>query len=574
VTDSIQPAAMHRRRFLRYAMLGTAALPLLAACSAASVPSVPTASTVAPTSAPTGTPRPAKLVLPAFVPLQGVKPDLMPSQAGLQAGYFNYPKDLVQSVPEPPGKGGDVTAFTQTAGTVPPAADQNAAWQAVNTALNATMKVQLIPASDYQTKTATTMAGNDLPDLMQFQANLTIGNIPQFLKTNYADLTPYLSGDAIKAYPNLAAFPTSAWAQMVYDGAIYGVPILRPCLNFVNFVNQNMLDSIGAAQPRNGDEYTHILKQLTRPDLNIYGTAGLVPSYGLQFAGKGDTPQLSLFGAPNNWSVDANGKFIKDIESEQLKTGVGYIRDLFAAGVYYPDNASLNTTTLRSNLVAGKYAMAPTGWAAYGPFVWDVGIKANPPTKFRTLRPFSIDGGTPVWNQFCGVNGLTSVKKGSPERIKELLSILNFLAAPFGTQEFQLLNYGVKDVDFTFDDHGAPVITDRGKAELAISAAWQYLAAPMPVLFDANDPEFVKAAYADEQAFVGVLQADPTVGLYSSTDNTKGGQLTQAFSDGIGEIVAGRAPVSSLDQLISAWRSGGGDQMRTEYERAFAASKQ
>src|SRR5579871_2616055 len=226
---------MDRRRFLRVLALSGAGLPLLAACG----PAVPTASTTTPTgggaataaaagAAVAATTRPAKLALPSYVPLQGVAPDLAPSEAGQQAGFFAYPKNLVTSIPQPPGKGGDVTAFTQTAGSVAPPVDQNSAWQAVNKGLNANMKVELVPASDYQTKTATLMAGNDYPDLFQFQVNLTIGNIPQFLKANYADLTPYLGGDAIKAYPNLAAFPTSAWTQMVYDGAIYGVPILRP----------------------------------------------------------------------------------------------------------------------------------------------------------------------------------------------------------------------------------------------------------------------------------------------------------------------------------------------------------
>jgi putative aldouronate transport system substrate-binding protein len=43
---------------------------------------------------------------------------------------------------------------------------------------------------------------------------------------------------------------------------------------------------------------------------------------------------------------------------------------------------------------------------------------------------------------------MTAIKKGSPERVKELLRIEDFLAAPFGSQESLLLEYGVKDVDF------------------------------------------------------------------------------------------------------------------------------
>ena len=39
----------------------------------------------------------------------------------------------------------------------------------------------------------------------------TVEGLPQFLKAVAADLTPYLSGDAVRDYPNLANLPTSTW---------------------------------------------------------------------------------------------------------------------------------------------------------------------------------------------------------------------------------------------------------------------------------------------------------------------------------------------------------------------------
>jgi putative aldouronate transport system substrate-binding protein len=39
----------------------------------------------------------------------------------------------------------------------------------------------------------------------------------------------------------------------------------------------------------------------------------------------------------------------------------------------------------------------------------------------------------------------------------------------------------------------------------------------------------------------------------------------------IGEIVLGRADISSYDQLVSAWKAQGGDQIRSEFEQAIAA---
>jgi putative aldouronate transport system substrate-binding protein len=308
---------------------------------------------------------------------------------------------------------------------------------------------------------------------------------------------------------------------------------------------------------------------MTRPQANEYGLGANPPSYGLVTSGKGDSPQLSMFGAPNNWAVDASGKFTKDFETEQFKAALGYVRDLYSTGVYYPD-PNLNTTTASSNFVGGRIGVLMSGWIRYPDFHWNAMAKADPPAKCRVFHPFNADGGQPTWHRFQAVNGMTGIKKASPERVKELLRILNYLASPFGTEEYHLVNYGVKDTDYTYDDQGSPVLTKKGQAD--VSVGWDRLQVPMGVLFNPPDPEFVKVAYADEQSMVSVLVPDPTESLDSPTDNSKGPPLTRQVSDGLGDIVAGRSPLSAFGDLVQAWRSGGGDQIRTEYEKAYAQS--
>jgi putative aldouronate transport system substrate-binding protein len=502
----------------------------------------------------------------------GAKPDLPGNAAGLQDAFTTFPKTLVKSVPQPPGTGGDVTVVVQTTGAVPPPVDQNAAWQALNKALNVNLKLQLASAEDYTTKMGTLMAGSDLPDILYIDANVTIGNIPQFLKAAYSDLTPFIAGDAIKDYPNLAAFPTLAWKQAAYDGAIYGVPVIRP-FQFGTFINQSMFDAANVGQPKNGDDFKRILKEITKPAANQYGMAQIAPAYGLQGTGKGEVPFLSIFGAANNWSVDSSGKFTKDFETDQFKTALQYMKDLYDAKVLFPD-PTLNQTTMRTAFTGNKVGVISTGWSAYGALLWDIGAKAKPPIKFRTLLPFSADGTSkPIWHQSNGLNGITAIKKGSADRVKELLRILNFFAAPFGTEEYTLIKYGVKDVDYTFDSNGNPVATPKGQSEMTIYNALFYITRSLDVLFDQNDPSFATAASSDEAAMVAGLVPDPSVGLYSPTERSKNGQLLQKVSDGFGQIVTGRSPISSLDQLVKDWRSAGGDQMRMEFQQAYAASK-
>src|SRR5262249_42906169 len=118
-----------------------------------------------------------------------------PSQGSLyEDGYSNYPTNLVRSVSQPPGSGGNVVAFVQP--LQPPGAplDQNPAWQEVNRQLNTQFQFNLIPVADYRAKLSTLMAGNDLPDLINvFRGINGIANLPPFLKSRCADLTPYLA---------------------------------------------------------------------------------------------------------------------------------------------------------------------------------------------------------------------------------------------------------------------------------------------------------------------------------------------------------------------------------------------
>jgi putative aldouronate transport system substrate-binding protein len=566
---------VQRRTVLRHAVatLGVlATMPLLAACGqavpappltgATPVPGGTLAPAAPPTSGPTG-----KLTLPTYTPVELAKPDLPGTAAGVDPAYFTFPKTLAKSVTDTPSRGGDVTAFTRVILATPPPLEANQAWQAVNKALGANMKINMVPTAEYNTKLATTIAGSDIPDMV-FLSSLQILGIPQFLQKACADLTPYLAGDAIKDYPNLANIPPIAWKQTVYNNGIYGVPIPRPYVQGIWYVNQTRFESIGAGQPKDGAEFKQILQQLTNPAASQWGISGDA-SYAFGLTGITSVPQLSMYRVPNNWKVDSSGKFIKDLETEEFKAALAYTRDLWASGLFYADALTTTSSENKTNLVAGRFAVYPDGWFSYPVEYWDKGLKLNPPVKFRTLHPFSHDGGAAIWHQYQAFNGMTALKQGSPERIKEMLRILNYLAAPFGSEEAFLLEFGVKDVDYTLDANGNPVLTPQGQADVVVS--WRYLAQRPQVLFDPNDPEFARVAHADEETIMPVIIPDPSLGLISTTFQSKGGVLLKTFTDALVDLVAGRRPLSDFDSLVSDWRSNGGDQMRTEFQQAYSA---
>jgi putative aldouronate transport system substrate-binding protein len=222
--------------------------------------------------------------------------------------------------------------------------------------------------------------------------------------------------------------------------------------------------------------------------------------------------------------------------------------------------------------MAGRFVFAPGVWGQYVQ-LWDIEAVRLPDARLYPMAPFAADGGKPYYQAGSGQFGVTYMRKqSSPDRIKMLLRIANYFAAPFGSTEWLLNYFGVKGVDFNFNADGAPVLTDQGRSEL--TAVWRYVSSPAYALFSANrSQEFAQVSYAAEQAMIAAMDVDPTLGLYSATAAMQGPLAQDTLMGGVSDIIQGRRPLSDLDSLVADWRSKVGDKMRGEFQDALAAAK-
>src|SRR5262249_4528672 len=196
--------------------------------------------------------------------------------------------------------------------------------------------------ADYAAKLSTLMAGDDLPDIICFLGALSgattiLSAVPggyQFLQAKATDLTPYLAGDAAKAYSNLAATPTYCWTNSgcAYQGKLYMIPFHRNLAANLWIKNATIFDAkVGKDYvPKKADDFKRVLQELTQPQQNVWGIGGGTPPYVQHFAG--------LFGAPNEWRRDPNGNLTRMYETPEFKEAIGYMRDLWSAGVFHPDS--------------------------------------------------------------------------------------------------------------------------------------------------------------------------------------------------------------------------------------------
>lgn len=553
-----------RRTLLRGALSATAlagAAPLLAACGNASSASGPAESSN------TG------VLMPVYVPLaNGPEPDLPALPNGVLAGFLEYPANPVTVTSGKPGDGSTVSAFIETFSPVAPALPQNGYWQALNKALGVNLDLQVVPGSDYSDKLNVLVAGSTLPDLTMISG--IPPNLPALLQSEFQDMTPFLGGNAVKDYPLLANIPTLYWKTGVYNGALYGVPVPRTIMGDVFYYRADIIAAKGLnPQPASYAEFVTLCKELTDSKHNVWALSNANNS--AANAGGVGTLQFiqQMLGVPYNW-VNSGGKLTSTYELPQTQEALARATELFKAGYVHPDSFSTATTSLTTTYKqwfnAGSAIMNGDSWTAWAPYYTE--NVAGPSFRINGMLPPDYDSGSKAvtWQQNPSFS-FTAFKKASKSRIQELLKVVNWLSAPFGSAEYLQKTYGVQGVDWV-RKNGDVTQTQTGVNQ-ASGLSIGYVGSGPDVIYSPGQPQATRDCYSFMKQSIPLSVADPTTGLYSRTNGEKSAILGGIIIDSIQAIIQGRQPLSSWPDTVKTWQASGGDQVRSEFEAALHGSK-
>ncbi|MFF3793538.1 hypothetical protein ACFYXW_26365 [Streptomyces sp. NPDC001981] len=499
----------------------------------------------------------AKLKLPTYVAAQTAPADLAGNAAGLDATYLRYPKKLTKSVAKAPGDGSRITALTETFTTPAPAQGKNAYWQELNKRLGSQFDMTIVveEGAGYPGKFNAIIASGDIPDLVWFPPNQGLQHVPELLDAKFHDLTPHLSGDAVKKYPNLANLPTTAWKTAVINGKIRGVAVAYGSMGQVYVVNQDFWKPVGGAEFTSAEDFLAKGKELLDAKRNKYVLEPAYVNHVGQFA--------QWFGAPASWRLE-DGKLTHLYETEEYLEAVAFAVKVRKAGLFWPDP---NLSTTMEKVAQGSLGAYVQSFPS---FLTDVKTYDFP---FGVIVPFAGKAGvTPAYTLGYGSVGYTAIsKKADTKRVEMLLRVLDYLAAPFGTEERLFLDNGIEGTHYTRTSNGDIKLTAKGNAEAVTTA--------MPLAFLANTPEYIylpgKSGLASkihgwQEELLKLGKANPTSGHFSDTSTKKSASIGTAVSDTVLDVVAGRKPISAFQDQVKKWRSGGGDQMRAEYEASIA----
>ncbi|MEU6661387.1 sugar ABC transporter substrate-binding protein [Streptomyces sp. NPDC046821] len=499
---------------------------------------------------------------PTYTPASGATPDLAATAEGVQAGYTKYPSKLVKAVAEKPGTGKEkIRVLTITYGTPPKPAAQNKLWTAINEALGVDVEFTVVPDADFRAKMATLFAGDDIPDIINIGGGYVLPREAQFVQSRCADLTEYLSGDAVKDYPNLAGIPTYAWQGMGrISGRIFGVPVERPKPQDTMYFNGQAFAKAGYKPGMSATDFATMAKDATGGKKWALG-ASMTAYFGYK-------THATWHGAPNEWRIK-DGKATYFAGTDEFKASLEFMSKLRKQGSYYPEATSVSQVDLKTQFWNGSVLSMTDGFLSYPGSA--AGIKGA--FDLDALVPYVPEGVTPGYQQSRGAFGYTVIKKGSKDRVKLMLRILDYLAAPFGTEEYELTHFGLEGTHFKRDKENNPIATPLGLVESRVNLPFVYLSDAPQVLYAPGYADVIKRLHAWQEKVVPMMVPNDRWGLQSDTYNKQGATLDQIMADGVTATVTGRQKLSDWDSVYKKWLNQGGQKAMEEFAKEYEAAR-
>ncbi|MBO0516655.1 extracellular solute-binding protein [Streptomyces beijiangensis] len=549
------PSAPSRRTFLSSTAAAALAvgggLPLLAACGSSD-----TGSKEGTTAG-----KSAQKLLPAFVARNVVTPDIA-AKNGSAAGFTQAiaADQLKASVESKLGKGSKIKIMSPFWGTPP--ANDNTYYKAMNAAIGVETTWQNQDGNTYDQKLGAVLASSAIPDVVVVPGWNLGGKIPTAINAKFEDLGPYLSGDKVKAYPNLAAIPSDAWQRSIFGGKLRGLPMPASYVtNIAPFYRKDIFEAKGWTLPKSADEFLALAKEITSAKAKVWACDDM------------SWTAYNMFGVLNGsdkalgWNLES-GKLINRIETDGYLEALEWTRKLFSSGVVHPDAKAQNQGDAGNRFTAGQvliYNNDLSGW--YGKSAEQAA--ANPKFKMAAMDIFGHDGGDPkLWaTNPAGIWAF--IKKGSSKAvIADILAIANFCSAPYGTKERMLTDYGVEGSDYTVKNN-LPVKTDTGNAE--VNGAWGYMSSSAAYVAHPDMPDITKAMVEWQQRMGAFTTKSSFYGM-TITEPSRWTNLMNDFEQLEKDIVRGRKKVSDMQQAVSEWKSKGGDQLRDWYKKLLDAN--
>ncbi len=458
--------------------------------------------------------------------------------------------------------------------------DNNRWTQLFEEKLNIKINYELIaPGDQYNQQIKLLMASNELPDY--------------FAVYNWSDFQQMAEGgllaDMTDVYEQYASpllrsiIETEGeriYRPVKYDGRMYGVPRAMPSTNGYNhlWIRQDWLDNLGLERPTTMDELLEVVRAFKEDDPDGNGQDD---TYGMRLDNS-YMSQKGLFwafgGYPDFWITKEDGSIDYGTVQPEIKKGLNYIKTMLDEGLVNPEFITTDRETSNEEIVSGKSGMY------YGAH-WEtphLSVEANPDAKWVVI-PLPTEDGKEIDIPLTPAVDAIHVAAANAEHPEALVKLLNvYVEALFGESGDFSRYFTVEGVGevwnatpiFTLDPE-LDVDGHRGWKAAAEANDFSNIGGSAKGFYEFNEDGLIQYGMMfgpEDSAFAFVDQTYPDqiiwnayFGAPTATQIERGGSMSEYLNTTLASLITGQVDMDEgFDQMVSEWRSMGGDQVISE----------
>lgn len=204
-------------------------------------------------------------------------------------------------------------------------------------------------------------------------------------------------------------------------------------------------------------------------------------------------------------------------------------------------------------------------------------MDATEGAELEFFVPPAFDGGDLVIQRddgYWGIVAISSEAAKDEKRLEELLGIINYWRAPYGSEENLFITTGNEGVNFEFGPNHEIVPLNNEQAD-SDRLALQWLGAFASPTFQI--PErlvFLADNFKSSlEQLIKFTVPNPVAGMLAPSAATLNAKLDSLNTDYRNGFITGRKPLSDMKAYRDAWLKAGGQKLCDEYTEAYEKTK-
>ena len=372
------------------------------------------------------------------------------------------------------------------------------------------------------------------------------------------------------------------------DGKLYGVPDGQQKLHGFAAVRDDWLAELGLTVPSTLDDLREVLRAFTKNDpdgdgqADTWGPPGttgedysfrmVLWSYRVGHTGHGEPGREFPTGY---WTLDADGKLVNSVMTDNFKDALKYWRGLWDAGYLHPDVNAKNKRDFYVHDQVGVMSIDfTTAIPAYRPRQWFANfVNSHPHVTSTWLAPFAAAPGYQRTIELMPTRWMYHTV-GCRSTELELIKVLQVLDIQLPDMPINDIVWaGEENVHFVFHEDGMRVFTEFGRSPVVRSSAGVMFF----LLNSRNRPEHMRTSWGKDSPFFfswqdGWDQQVPHLGfgvtLQSRLDY--GTEIDAIRDKFMARAMTGQADIDGeWDNYVENWLTSGGRQVTTEAQQLY-----